>query len=182
MADVRSVEIVLKVDNTQQQVTSTSTMAQTTTPVTTSSNNTSFGSSGSSTAMIAATLAAQALKVAVREGLSWAEYYWDRDLTINDDYIGQRNKRIALTQINRVVSYGQTIAQNTAMGAITGGWVGAIIGAAIGTADVIAGISRSNIQGQDQQSIMISQMNAQLSFTRSRIGWSTKAASIGEDL
>ena len=127
-------------------------------------------------------LASQALAVAVNETLAWAEFYWDRELMLNDDYIGQRNKQIAMTQINRAIGYGGQIFSAAASGAAVGGGAGAIIGAIIGVASVTANIARSNVQGQLNQSVILAQGDAQLSFTRARAGWSTNAASIGEDL
>ena len=58
----------------------------------------------------------------------------------------------------------------------------AIIGAVIGISTQVAAIVRSNVQGRDQQNIQIRQWNEQMSFTRARAGFSTHAASIGEDL
>ena len=63
-----------------------------------------------------------------------------------------------------------------------GGVAGAVIGFAIGTIDQTTQIIRDNVQSQEQQSLQIMQMENQLNFTRSRIGWSTKCASIGADL
>ena len=128
-----------------------------------------------------AALAMQAGQSALGEVTAWAEYYWNRDLTLNDDYIGQRNKQIAMTMIDRGINAVSTIGSFTAMGAAAGP-VGALVGAIVGTAIAASSIVRSNIQGQDQQNIQIRQMEAQLQFTRSRAGWSLQAASIGEDL
>ena len=125
---------------------------------------------------------AKSVEIGAREIVSWAEYNWNKELTLNDDYIGQRNKNIAITQINRAVGAFSTIASSTASGAAIGGLTGALIGAVVGTFSTVSGIIRSNVQGQDQQNIAIRQMDAQLDFTRSRAGWSLKAASIGEDL
>ena len=172
MADNRSVVITLKLDSNASEETK---------PTDTSTVKQSTDKNGSMKA-VAAFAVAQMAQLAASELVAWGEYYQNKELTLSDDYIGQRNKNIATTQINRAVSAISTIGSMTATGAMTGGWVGAIIGAAIGTATTIAGIARSNIQGQEQQDIMLRQMDAQLGFTRSRAGWSLNAGSIGEDL
>ena len=171
-ADNRSVVVTLKLDSNASEGTS---------PVDTSSVKQSTDKNGSMKAL-AAFAVAQMAQLAASELVAWGEYYQNKELTLSDDYIGQRNKTIALTQINRAVSSISTIGSMTATGASVGGWVGAIVGAAVGTATVVAGIARSNIQGQEQQDIMLRQMDAQLGFTRSRVGWSLNAGSIGEDL
>ena len=123
----------------------------------------------------------QALNVAVSEVVAWADYYWERELILNDDYIGQREKRIAMQCINKAKGFLTSTASGLAMGSVAGP-IGAAVGAAIGAATSIAGTLREDLQGKDQQEIMLKQMNAQLSFTRQRAGWSLEAASIGEDL
>ena len=129
----------------------------------------------------------ESIEAVGNEVVAWAEYEWNRELTLHDDYIGQRNKNVAMTYINRATSSVSSLAFGAIAGAKVGaaigmGPVGAAIGVAIGLATTIAGIIRSNVQGQDQQNIAIKQMDAQLDFTRSRAGWSLQAASIGEDL
>lgn len=173
--DNRSIVITLKIDNGGFEAIDTSNQTSTTKV----SNDTDKNSTAKAVAGYAV---AQTMQVVANEALSWAEYYWNRELTLNDDYIGQRNKRIAMTQINRTISAVSGVVSATASGAAVGGWIGAIVGFVIGTGTQIAGIARSNIQGQQQQDIMLRQMDAQLQFTRSRAGWSTQAASIGEDL
>lgn len=170
-ADNRSVVVTLKLDSNASEETS---------PVDTSSAKQSTDKNGSMKAL-AAFAVAQMAQLAASELVSWGEYYQNKELTLSDDYIGQRNKTIALTQMNRAISSISTIGSMTAAGATFGPW-GAAIGAAIGVATVVAGIARSNIQGQEQQDIALRQMDAQLGFTRSRAGWSLNAGSIGEDL
>lgn len=172
-ADNRSIVITLKLDesNDSDQKNPTNTEA------------TKQKSDDDSTAKaVAAFAVTQSVQLVANEVVAWADYYWERELTLNDDYVGQRNKNIAIMQISRATSAISTIGSMTAAGAAVGGWAGAIVGAVIGTVTAASGIVRSNIQGQDQQDIAIRQMNAQLDFTRSRAGWSLQAASIGEDL
>lgn len=132
--------------------------------------------------MVAKYAVAQVASIATSEMVSWGEYYWNRQLTLTDDYVGQRNKQIAITQINRGINLVSSIGSSVIAGAAVGGVAGAIVGGIVGAATQIASITRSNLQGQDQQNIHLRQMNAQLDFTRSRAGWSLQAASIGEDL
>lgn len=127
------------------------------------------------------TMAVQAANIVIGEAVAWADYLWEKELILNDDYVGQREKRIALQYLNKSISYATAIASGAAMGSAAGP-VGAVIGAVIAGIGVAAGTIRENQQAMDQQQIMINQMNAQLNFTRQRAGWSLEAASIGEDL
>lgn len=181
MADNRSVTITLKLNRDAENQTDTN---QQTGKVGMGSSTAPDGASNDSDATAKAAytgLVIQAASIALNEGVAWGEYYWNRELSLTDDYIAQRNKQIATTQINRAISAASTIGTYAAVGSQAGP-VGAAIGAILGTTVVGVGIVRSNIQGQDQQNIMLNRMYTQLSFTRSRAGWSTHAASIGEDL
>lgn len=126
-------------------------------------------------------LVVQAVSVVASEVVAWADYAWNRQLTLTDDYIGQRQKNIAMQQINTGISAVSSTLSGAAIGSAAGP-IGAVIGAVIGFTSVALQSVRSNIQGQDQQSIMLRQMESQLDYTRARAGYSTKAASIGEDL
>ena len=175
MQDNRSIVITLKIDGGEKNEANTANQTNT--------SQTKNSTDKDSTAKVIAIWAAKELaETAAREAISWGEYFWNRELVLNDDYIGQRNKNLALTQINRGIGVVSSVASSTIQGAVAGGWIGAIVGFAIGTATQAANIVRSNLQGQLQQDIQIAQMDAQLNFTRSRAGWSTQAASIGEDL
>ena len=171
--DTRSVVITLKLDNSDENDVSEQTN---TTKV---SNDTDKNGTAKAVAIWAVS---NAVQMASSEIVNWAEYFTNKTLVLRDDYIGQRSKSIATTQINRAISSVSTIGATTAAGAQMGGIVGAIIGAVVGTTSVVFGAVRSNLQGQQQQDILIKQLDAQLGFTRSRSGWSTTAASIGEDL
>ena len=172
-ADNRSIVITLKLDEGQN--------SENQNPTNTASTQQSSDKNSSAKA-VASFAAVQAAQLVANEAVAWAEYYNNRELTLADDYIGQRNKKVATTQIQRGVNALSTIGSMTASGASVGGWVGAVVGAVLGTVTVAVGAVRSNLQGQEQQEIQVRQMNAQLQFTRSRVGWSTQAASIGEDL
>lgn len=171
--DNRSIVITLKLDEGQNR--------ENQNPTNTASTQQSSDKNSSAKA-VASFAVVQAAQLVTNEAVTWAEYYWNKELILNDDYIGQRNKNIALLQISRATNAVTTIGSTAATGAAVGGVAGAIVGAVIGTVTAAAGIVRSNVQGQDQQNIMLRQMDAQLQFTRSRAGWSLQAASIGEDL
>ena len=176
MADNRSIVITLILDkNSTSNDTAVSNQTDSSKVSTSTDNDSKAKAAGWA-------LTSQAIATSASEVISWAEYYWDRELMLNDDYVGQRNKRIALTQINRGIGFVSSAISSAASGAALGGPIGAAIGAAIGIATSVAGIVRSNVQGQQLQGDSIRQMNEQLSFTRSRVGWSTHAGSIGEDL
>lgn len=171
-ADNRSIVITLKLDSGQEEQKNP-----------TNTEVTKANTDKDSTAKAVAGFAiAQSIQMIANEVVAWAEYQWNRELTLNDDYVGQREKNIAIMQISRGVNAVTTVGSMTAAGASVGGVAGAIVGFVIGAVNSVAGIVRSNVQGQDQQNIAIRQMDAQLEFTRSRAGWSTQCASIGEDL
>lgn len=172
--DNRSVVITLKLDNGGEQ---TDTSQQTNTSA--AANNSDKNGSAKA---IAAFAAVEMVRMATSEVVSCADFFATNELSLRDDYVGQRNKQIALTHINRVASAGATIVSSAAQGAMIGGPVGAIVGAALGTIFVGVSTLRSNFEGETNQKIHLEQMDAQLQFTRSRAGWSLKAASIGEDL
>lgn len=174
MADTRSIVITLKLDNGSSSTNPTETTDTSTVESEMDKNN--------ALKSMAWALSVRAVEVAANEVIAWAEYEWDKQLSLTDDYIGQRWKRIATTQISRGISAISSVASMTAWGAAAGGSVGAAIGAGLGVTMSIASMARSNIQGKEQQDIHIRQMEAQLGFTRSRAGWSTQAGSIGEDL
>ena len=173
MADNRSIVITLKLDNSDDNDANVSNQ------VDTSNKKNDKDKTNKAVALYAAQ---QISSLVTSEVLNWAEYYWNRELTLNDDYIGQRNKTIITTQINRGINVASGLFSGLSGGMAIGGAAGAFVGLLIAGATQIASIARSNQQGQDQQNIMLRQMDAGLNFTRSRVGWSLKAASIGEDL
>ena len=124
----------------------------------------------------------QVASKAANEIIAWADYNIDKSFNLKDDYIGQRNMAVAEYYINGAANTISMTANGALAGFAVGGWVGAIIGGVIGLGTNIAGNVRSNIQGADRQNIMLKQMDLQLQYTRRRAGWSTHAASIGEDL
>ena len=131
-----------------------------------------------------AIFAAERLASAITsEALNWAKFEIDKSLNLDDNYMAQRDLSIALQLIGKETSFMSTIVGFAVSGAMIGGGpIGAAVGAAIGTAVSIASTVRENTQSIIQEDIMLRQMESQLSYTRQRAGWSTKAASIGEDL
>lgn len=128
-------------------------------------------------------LAIKMVSAATNELISWTMYDINKQLDLNDDYIGQRNLQIAQT----LISKGGSIVMQAVSGAITGatfggGVPGAIIGAVVGAGIGIAHQAIETTKSMEQQEIRLRQMDAQLDFQRQRAGWSLKAASIGEDL
>lgn len=176
MADTKEILVRLKVDETSNEEADVSNQVNTSNESATK-NDKSKGSKA-----LATYLVTQSLSMVTSEVVSWAEYYWNRTLTLTDDYVGQREKNIAMTQINRAISFASTIGSTAATGALFGGPWGAVAGAIVGAISGTVSIVRSDIQGKDQQDIAIRQANAQLDFTRARAGWSTSAASIGDNL
>ena len=128
-----------------------------------------------------ANMALQAARVVTDELISWGDYQIDKYMNLHDDYIGQRNMNVATHYINGAISAGSTIASAAMMGAAAGPW-GAAIGALVGAGIAASRAIKSNIQANDQQNIQLKQLDLQLQYTRRRAGWSTHAASIGEDL
>jgi hypothetical protein len=105
--------------------------------------------------------------------VSEARYEVNKNFTLHDDYIGQRDLNIALGITSKI--YG--IANATISGAIVGGPIGAGI-ALIGSVAVEAvGV----YQRLDQQNIKIEQMNKQLEYNRVRAGYSLTSGSVGEN-
>ena len=170
--DNRSIVITLKLESDSEP---TDTSNQTNT-------DTKKGDKDGSNKALAMYAAKEIASLVTSEVVNWAEYYWNRELTLTDDYVSQRNKTIITTQINRGISAISGVVSSTASGMALGGPLGALIGFAIGASTQVASIVRSNLKGRDQQNIMLRQMNASLDFTRSRAGWSLQVASIGEDL
>lgn len=175
MADERKIVIVLKAENA-------SSVSQTQEPEKVKTGAEETESSTSSSVAIAAFAAKEIISTTISEITDWAMYEWDKNLMLEDDYVGQRNKNIAMQCISKVGGAANTVFNTTIAGATIGGPWGAAIGAAIGIAKVASSTIRDNVQHQQMQDIQLAQMNMQLSYTRNRIGWSTNAASIGEDL
>ena len=174
MADERKIVIVLRTEGGNGSATGAAEEQEQESPAELSSKSTKIA--------IAAMAAKQILSTAVSEGLQWANYEIDKNLNLDDNYIAQREKNIALQLIGKAGSFASTIFGGATAGAIVGGPIGAAIGATLGLVQAVSSTVRENIQSYEQQDIMLRQMDAQLSYTRQRAGWSVSAASIGEDL
>lgn len=109
----------------------------------------------------------------VQQAISMVNYEINRELTLTDNYIGQRTLNNTIQVINKV----RSVATSTVQGAMVGGWVGAAIMAFVD----IAGTGIDIYQNYDQESIKIKQMDAQLQFSRQRAGYSLTSGSRGEN-
>ena len=101
-----------------------------------------------------------------------AIYHYEKEWSLTDDYQSQRTCTIALNIIGRSMS----IAANAFIGFSVGGPVGL----AIATVSSAVDLGFDIYKNLDQQNIRIKQMSEQLEYTRIRVGYSTKAESIGE--
>lgn len=125
-------------------------------------------------------LANQVFQYIKQQVVTEAKYQINKYFVTHDDYVGQRNMNIALGLVGDAVSFGSSIAS----GAITGsvfGPVGTAVGAVVGamTSALTKGIGVYNTL--DSQSLLVSQNNAQLAFTRQRSGYSLTSGSTGEN-
>lgn len=169
--DNRSIVITLKLDNGSDD-----------TNVENQTQDTKKDDKDATKSALAKWATTQLVTIASNEIVAWAEYDWNKSLMLSDDYIGQRNKTIAMTQINRGIGAISGVVSSAALGNAIAPGFGAAIGAVIGLVTQTTSIIRSNLQGADQQNIAMRQIDAGLDFTRSRAGYSLNAASIGEDL
>lgn len=105
--------------------------------------------------------------------LTEAKYQVNKYFSTRDDYIGQRNYNAAMSMANMVVGLGSSVLA----GFMVGGPVGAIVAGA--TSVLSTAVSVYNTL--DAQNLKVDQMNAQLSFTRQRSGYSLTSGSTGEN-
>lgn len=110
-----------------------------------------------------------------------AEYEINKWFNLNDDYIGQRNLTAAKNIIGRAKSAATSIVAGIMVGASVGGHVGAIAGGVLAAAQQVAALVTDIAQNYDQQNIRIRQMDAQLQFSRQRVGFSLTSGRIGGD-
>lgn len=109
------------------------------------------------------------------------DYEFSKYYSTHDDYIGQRNYEIAKANISLAVSVGTSIYSGAAMGASLGGPIGAAVGAMASTVFTGVNLALQYNRAMEQQQLKIDQMNAQLSYTRQRSGYSLTSGSVGED-
>lgn len=91
-------------------------------------------------------------------------YYMNKHFTLKENYLMQRNVDNALTSINKVVSFGTTVAGGFALG----NWVGAAV-AAVGWA---ANEAFTIFKRQDQTMMGLNTTNIQTAFQQTRAGLS----------
>lgn len=123
----------------------------------------------------------KALNEAESQLKSAVDYEFSMYYSTHDDYIGQRNYEIAKANINLAVSVGTSLYSGAAMGASVGGPVGAAVGLAASAVSTGVNLALQYSRAMEQQQLKINQMNAQLSYTRQRSGYSLTSGSIGED-
>ena len=123
----------------------------------------------------------KALNEAESQLKSAVDYEFSKYYSTHDDYIGQRNYEIAKANINIAVSVGTSIYSGAAMGASIGGPVGAAVGAVASAVASGVNLAIQYNRAMEQQQLKIDQMNAQLSYTRQRSGYSLTSGSIGEN-
>lgn len=123
----------------------------------------------------------KALNEAEQQIKSAVDYEFSMYYSTHDDYIGQRNYEIAKASINMAVKVGTSLYSGAAMGASIGGPIGAAIGAAASAVSVGVDLALQYSRAMEQQQLKIDQMNAQLSYTRQRSGYSLTAGSVGEN-
>ena len=123
----------------------------------------------------------KALNEAEAQLKSAVDYEFSKYYSTHDDYIGQRNYEIAKANINIAVSVGTSIYSGAAMGASIGGPVGAAVGAVASAVASGVNLAIQYNRAMEQQQLKIDQMNAQLSYTRQRSGYSLTSGSIGEN-
>jgi len=104
-----------------------------------------------------------------------AEYYYiDRNLSLEDNYQGQRDWAIAKSLTSNAISIGKaTLIGATSLG-LAGGFVAGTV-AAIGIG-INAGINL------DRQNIKLMQMDSQLSYSREKAGYSLTMEDKGTNL
>ena len=118
--------------------------------------------------------------IEITKNVLW--YNYEKHLSLADDYIGQRNLAITRAKVSVATSFVSATATGAAVGFKVGGGVGALVGALIGGGtNAIMPIANAQIELY-QQNIRIQQMDAQLSYTRQRTGFSLNSGSIGYDL
>lgn len=176
-SDNRSITITLKTVNESDGGGQSELKEQTNTNTTSQKSQ-----KGNTDTALAAYAATQIASTIMSEAVSWGNFAIDMHLMLTDNYIAQREKSIFVQQTNRAFSLVTSVRDSALQGFFLGGPSGAVLGAIFGTIQQGTAIARGNIQASMQQDLAIRQREAQLEFTRARAGWSTKAASIGEDL
>lgn len=129
---------------------------------------------------LASWLVHQALNEAKTQILTAVDYEFTRYYSTHDDYIGQRNYEVAKTFVGMAVSVGTSIYAGAKVGA-SAGPIGAVVGAAAGATFSGVSMALQYSRAMESQQLRVDQMNAQLSYTRQRSGYSLTSGSIGED-
>ena len=122
----------------------------------------------------------QAFENVKNELISEVNYEINKHFNLTDDYIGQRKLNVAKNVVSRATGIIATIGASAKIGSVAGP-VGTIVGAVVGT--TIAGVQLGVdiYQNYDQANIHLRQMEAQLNYTRQRVGYSLTSGSIGDN-
>lgn len=172
MADIRAVDINIRVKDIDNAKTPR-VPGKKTTPKPPEQGN-SQNEDRSNLSSMSTILLHEAYRYAKQDIMKVAQYELSKYFNLRDDYIGQRNMNVAKNVISKTVGMGTAVAG----GFMVGGPIGATI-AAVGT---MATLGIEIAQNYDQENIRLRQMNAQLSYSRQRAGYSLTSDSIGEDL
>lgn len=170
MADIKAVEINIRVKNVDGETTPSTPKQPDKPKPPTQGKKVDNGNWNAATAA----LLHEAYNYAKQEVLSIANYEINKYFTLTDDYIGQRNLSVAKSVISKAVGIGTTIGAGFATGGVVGGAI-AIIGSGVTLATDI-------YQNYDNERIKLMQQNAQLAYSRQRLGYSLTSESIGENL
>lgn len=171
MAEIRSVDINIKVSGAGD---GTTVPPQPTPPSKPKPPKQGTKSDKSNLSNVTSVLLHEAYNYAKQEVISIASYEINKYFTLTDDYIGQRNLSVAKSVISKAVGIGTTIGAGFATGGVVGGAI-AIIGSGVTLATDI-------YQNYDNERIKLMQQNAQLAYSRQRLGYSLTSESIGENL
>lgn len=161
MADLRQVEVVIKVGDSESK------------PSEKVKKGDKNKTQKEKTDYLGATLVNQAWGYVKADILKIANYEINKWFSLNDDYIGQRTLTNALNVIGRAKNIAGTIA--------AGVMVGGVVGGAIALVGSVASLGIDIAQNYDRQNILLRQMDAQLDYQRQRAGFSLTSGRVGEN-
>jgi hypothetical protein len=172
MADIRQVEIKIVGDKKKETVSQK--VSDPTQGAKDDEDEEDEDSADTSTAKLftSAYLVSKAKDV-TRDVLQETDYFIQRHFQLADDYQGQRSYTVAKNVVLKSVSIGTSAIA----AASTLGPVGAVIAVGAAVASTAVDVANNYINQADT----IRKMDAQLSYTRVRAGYSLTAGSVGED-
>jgi hypothetical protein len=175
MSDIRSVEIVIRQKGSSSKNTATAEQAayDPSSEIDMVSPDASYSSFDEFKKVVNYTIAGVSIKNTAENIVKRTDYAITRYFKLNDDYIGQRNYNDAKNVLGKIASTAAFAASATAVFGPIGGIV-SIVSSVVSTGVDIIG---NYVQTYDE----MNKVNAQLSFTRVRAGYSLTAGSTGED-